>query len=52
MVADLQSMSVDIIPLNLKQKINVKGEDIRGCSLLSDGRMVISEFGTDTVRME
>ena len=50
MVADLQPMSVDNIQLNLKQKINVKGEHIRGCSLLSDGRMVISEFDTDTVR--
>jgi DNA-binding beta-propeller fold protein YncE len=42
MVADLSPMSVDNIHLNLKQKVNTKGEDIRGCSLLPDGRMVFS----------
>jgi hypothetical protein len=42
MVADLPPMSVDNIHLNLKQKVNTKGEDIRGCSLLPDGRMVFS----------
>ena len=42
MVADLPPMSVDNIHLNLKQMVNTKGEDIRGCSLLPDGRMVFS----------
>ena len=45
MVADLPPMSVDNIHLNLKQKVNIKGEDIRGCSLLPDGRMVFSCYG-------
>jgi hypothetical protein len=43
-------MSVENIQLNLKQKINTKGRDIRGCSLLPDGRMVFSCYGSDTVR--
>jgi hypothetical protein len=34
-------MSVENIQLNLKQKINTKRRDIRGCSLLPDGRMVL-----------
>jgi hypothetical protein len=38
-------MSVDNIHLNLKQKVNTKGENIRGCSLLPDGRMVFSCYG-------
>jgi hypothetical protein len=42
MVADPPPMSVDNIHLNLKQKVNIKGEAIRGCSLLPDGRMVFS----------
>jgi WD40 repeat protein len=42
MVADLSPMSVDNIHLNLKQKVNTKGENITGCSLLPDGRMVFS----------
>ena len=42
MVADLSPMSVDNIHLNLKQKVNTKGWDIRGCSLLPDGTMVFS----------
>jgi hypothetical protein len=33
MVADLSPMSVDNIHLNLKQKVNTKGEVIRGCLL-------------------
>jgi hypothetical protein len=44
MVADLPPMSVDNIHLNLKQKVCTKGENIRGCSLLPDGRMVFSCF--------
>ena len=42
MVADLPPMSVDNIQLNLKQKVHTKGENIRGCSLLPDGRMIFS----------
>jgi hypothetical protein len=45
MVADLPPMSVDNIHLNLKQKVNTKGENIRACSLLPDGRMVFSCYG-------
>ena len=43
-------MSVENIQLNLKQKINIKGTNIRGCSLLPDGRMVFSCIGSRTVR--
>jgi hypothetical protein len=43
-------MSVENIQLNLKQKINIKGTNIRGCSLLPDGRMVFSCYNSDTVR--
>jgi hypothetical protein len=51
MVAELSPpMSVENIQLNLKQKINTKGRDIRGCSLLPDGRMVFSCCGFDTLR--
>ena len=51
MVADLSPpMSVGNIQLNLKQKINTKGTNIRGCSLLPDGRMVFSCYSSDTVR--
>jgi hypothetical protein len=35
-------MSVDNIHLNLKQKVNTNAMDIKGCSLLPDGRMVCS----------
>jgi hypothetical protein len=51
MVAELSPpMSVENIQLNLKQKINIKGSSIRGCSLLPDGRMVFSCYSSDTVR--
>ena len=50
MVANLSSpMSVENIQLKLNQKINIKGSKIRGCSLLPDGRMVLSCYTTDTV---
>jgi len=50
MVADLsQSMPVENIQLKLKQKINIKGGRMRGCSLLPDGRMVLSCISTNTV---
>ena len=50
MVADLSlPMSVENIQLKLKQKINIKGSMMRGCSLLPDDRMVLSCYGTDTV---
>jgi len=50
MVADLSPpMSVEKIQLKLKQKINIKGSRLRGCSLLPDGRMVLSCYNTDTV---
>jgi hypothetical protein len=50
MVADLSPpVSVDNIQLKLKQKINVKGRSIRGCSLLPEGRMVFSCWFTDTI---
>ena len=43
MVAELSPpMSVEHIQLNLKQKINTEGTNIRGCSLLPEGRMVFS----------
>ena len=51
MVAELSPpMSVENIQLNLKQKINIKGTIIRGCSLLPDGKMVFSCYSSDTVR--
>ena len=51
MVAELSPpRSLKNIQLNLKQKINTKGTDIRGCSLLPDGRMVFSCYSSDTVR--
>ena len=50
MVADISPpMSVANIQLNLKQKIHTKGSRIRGCSLLPNGRMVLSFYCTDTV---
>jgi hypothetical protein len=49
-VADLlPPMSVENIQLNLKQKMNTKGTWITGCSLLSNGRMVLSCSSTRTV---
>ena len=51
MVAELSPpMSVENIQLNLKQKINVKVINIRGCSLLPDGRMVFSCIRSRSVR--
>ena len=51
MVAELSPpMSVENIQLNLKQKINIKGRDIRGCSLLPDGRMVFPCGSSNSVR--
>ena len=51
MVAELSPpMSVENIQLNLKQKINTKVTNIRGCSLLPDGRMVFSCSGSSNVR--
>ena len=50
MVTDLSPpMSVENIQLNLKQTLNIKGINIRGCSLLPDGRMVLSCRGTNTI---
>jgi hypothetical protein len=49
MVADLSPpMSVENIQLKLKQMIKSEGKHIRGCSLLPDGRMVISCSDTNT----
>jgi hypothetical protein len=51
MVSELSPpMSVENIQLNLKQKINTEGINIRGCSLLPDGRMVFSCNNSNTVR--
>jgi DNA-binding beta-propeller fold protein YncE len=51
MVAELSPpRSLENIQLNLKQKINIKGTNIRGCSLLPDSRMVFSCYDSDTVR--
>jgi hypothetical protein len=50
MVADPPPVSVDNIQLNLKQKINTKGAMLRGCSLLTDDRMVLSSWDNDIVR--
>ena len=51
MVADLSPpMSVENIQLKLRQKINIKGDRIRGCSLLPDDRMVFSCYNADIVR--
>jgi DNA-binding beta-propeller fold protein YncE len=50
MVADLSPpMSVYNIQLKLKQKISIKGNLIKGCSLLPDGRIVLSCIDTNTV---
>jgi DNA-binding beta-propeller fold protein YncE len=51
MVAELSpTMSVENIQLNLKQKIYAKVTNIRGCSLLPDGRMAFSCVVSSTVR--
>jgi hypothetical protein len=51
MVSELSPpVSVENIQLNLKQKINTRGTNITGCSLLPDGRMVFSCYSSDTVR--
>ena len=50
MLVDLPPpMSVENIQLILKRKVNTKGRNIRGCSLLPDGKMVLSCYNTDTV---
>ena len=50
-VADLSPrMSVENIQLNLKDKINTKGTNISGCSLLPDDRMVYSSYNSSIVR--
>ena len=50
MVADLSPpMSVDNIQLKLKQKINIKEQNITGCCLSSDGIMVFSCYIANTV---
>ena len=50
MVADISPpMPVDKIQLKLTQKINIKGIDITGCSLLPDGTMVLFSYSTDAV---
>jgi hypothetical protein len=46
-VADLPPMSVDNIHLNLTQKVNTKGKNMTGCSLLPDGRMLLSCYKKD-----
>ena len=51
MVAELSPpRSLENIQLNLKQKINTKGTDITGCSLLPDGSMVFSCYSSSIVR--
>ena len=50
MVADPPPMSVDNTKLNLKQKINTKGTWMRGCCLLTDGRMVLASYYDMIVR--
>ena len=50
MVADLlPPMSIENIQLNLKQEMNTKGTCITGCSLLPNGRMILSYNWTSTV---
>ena len=49
-VADISPpISIENIELKLKQKINTKGRNIRGCSVLPDVRMVFSCISTNTV---
>jgi hypothetical protein len=45
-------MSVDNIHMNLKQKVNTKGENMTGCSLLPDGRMVFSCGSKNIIHVE
>ena len=50
MVADLlPHMSVENIQMTLKLKINTKGNNITGCSLVPDGRMLFSCCNSNTV---
>jgi DNA-binding beta-propeller fold protein YncE len=50
MIAELSPpMLAENIQLNLKQKINTKGRDITGCSLLPGGRMVFSCYNSSIV---
>ena len=50
MVADLAPpISAENIQLTLKQKINTNGTSMTGCSLLPDGRIVLSYFNAGTV---
>jgi hypothetical protein len=50
MVPDLSPpMSVENIQVKLKQKINIKGSWMRGCSLLPYGRMALSCYTTNSV---
>ena len=42
-------MSVENIQLKLKHKTNIKGSLVRGCSLLLDGRMVLSCYKANNV---
>ena len=50
MVAEISPpMLVENIQLKMKQKININGRNIRGCSLLPDGRMVLSCWDTNTI---
>ena len=50
MVVDLSPpMSVENIQLNLKQKINIKGTCITGCSLPPNSTMILSCSSTNTV---
>ena len=51
MVADLSALvTVDNIQLKLKQKINIKGKHMRGCSLPPEGKMVLSCWYDGTIR--
>jgi hypothetical protein len=50
MIAEPPPISIDNIQLNLKQKINIKGTSMRGCCLLTDGRMVLPSYSNDAVR--
>jgi Asp-tRNA(Asn)/Glu-tRNA(Gln) amidotransferase A subunit family amidase len=51
MVAGISAlMSVDNIQLTLKQNIKIKGTNIRGCSLLPEGKMVLSCYNANIVR--
>jgi hypothetical protein len=47
---DPPPMSLDDIQLNLKQTIEIAGTVITGCSLLTDGRMVLTSYIQNIVR--